>query len=170
MNYNCFFLIILFELFSLGKSIEYGLNFDVNDGETKNITTAYIAWIKTKITKDSQIIVEIINYDKNRIINKEDIEYSTYDEAKNKTDFSKISMFISNNNKYTCTYEIEKKNNDHGVLKITNLGFAQLLNIKVTVISKTTYWFIIVIVIVVVLLVLFVLFLLLRKFSRCCRS
>ena len=80
--------------------------------------------------------MEITNYDKNRVINQVDVEYSKYYKETNQTKFTPISLFVSNGNTYTCTYEISKDTNDYGVLEIKNLGIGQLLNIKVTVIGK----------------------------------
>ena len=170
MNYN-FVLFIISIAFSLGKNLEIEVfSFEVNDGQTKNVTSIIKEiWIYTKIEKSSQIIVEITNYDKNRVINQVDVEYSKYYKETNQTKFTPISLFVSNGNTYTCTYEISKDTNDYGVLEIKNLGIGQLLNIKVTVIGKTAFWIFIVVGVILGLALLIGLFCICRKFLRCCR-
>ena len=64
------------------KNLEIGdfrIYFEINDGQERNITSA-LTWvrIKTKIEKSSQIVVEINNHEKIRIINQEDVEYTKF--------------------------------------------------------------------------------------------
>ena len=141
MNYN-FNIIIISILFSLEASINFEpilVPFELNDGEVKNaIVIVHKIWIYTKIKNDSQIIMDITCHDKNRIIKKEDIQYSKYYYNINSTEFNPISSFFSKNNQYKIAYDISKDKNDYGVLQIENLGIGQELTIKVKVISKTT--------------------------------
>ena len=169
MSYNFVLFIILFA-FWISLDIEI-FSFEVNHGKTKNITSLIKkVWIYTKIEKSSQIIVGITNYDKNRVINQVDVEYSKYNKKTNETNFIPIKLFVANGNSYTCTYEISKDKNNYGVLQIKNLGVGQKINIKVTVLSKATYWFFIVLGIILGLLLIIGLFILCRTFLRCCKK
>ena len=171
-NFNIVFISILF---SLVTNVIYDpvlIPFQVNNDEVKNVMVLIpTIWVYTKIEKDSQIIVEITCHTKNRVIKKEDVRYSKYYKDTNSTEFSQITMFASTgDNKYTCTYDVDKDKNDYGVLEISNLGFNQQLTIKVTVMSKTTYWIFIVIGIIVGIALIIGLIILCRTFLRCCKK
>ena len=173
MKYN-FYVAIILILFSLVKNVSYDpvlLPFEVNNEEVKNVRVLVpLIWIYTKIDKDSQIIMDITCHTENRIIKKEDVRYGKYFKETNSTEFSQVSLFVANGNKYTITYDVAKDKNDYGVVEIKNLAFNQQLTIQVKVISKTTYWLLIVLLIVVAVIILIGAIILCRCFCRCCKK
>ena len=143
---------------------------EVNDGETRYFELLISEfWIYTKIEKNSQIIVEITTED-NKQITKDQVQYTKYYKDSNTTAFAQIPVFTSlSKNNYKCTYDIDKDDNDYGLLRIKGRAFRERLTIKVTVVGKTTFWIIIVVIIVVVILIIVGLIFVLKKFLRCCK-
>ena len=170
MKYS-FYISIISILFSLVTNLDYDPVFytEINNEEVRKIMAIYTSiWIYTKIEKSSQIVMEITCENERRIIKKEDIKYGKYFKETNTTEMSPIENFVANNNKYICTYDVSKGKNDYGILQISNLLPFQTLTIKVNVLSKTTYWIIIVVLIIVALAVIIGLLCLCRFFLRCC--
>ena len=171
MAYNINTLILLF-LFTFIVNIDFIpvlLPYEVNDGQTANLmSTIADIRIMTKIDKNSQIIVEITSYDK--ILKKEDIYYSKYDKATNSTNYEQIKYFTSSGNIFTCTYDISKDKNDYGILKIKNLAVGDTITVKVTVLTETIVWGIIVIYILQGICLLIVIFFVIKKCVRCGRK
>ena len=110
--------------------------------------------------------MNITCHSENRTINKEDVRYG---QDPNLIEFSPVSLFVSNGNKYTITYDASKDKNVYGIVEITNLTFLQPLTIQVKVISKTTYLLLIVLLIVFAVIILIVAFILCRCFCRRCK-
>ena len=172
MKYN-FYILIISILFSSVTNVFYEpvtLPFEVNDGEVKNIRTLiFKIWIKTKISRDSQIIMDITCQDENRI-KKEDVQYGKYFKETNKTELVPVSLFVVNDNKLKITYDVSRDNNDYGMVEINNLKFNQILTIEVTIVSKPMWWLIIIGIIILSIALLIGLFILCRTFLRCCRK
>ena len=139
MKYN-FYILIISILFSVVINVFYDpvlLPFEVNDGEVKNVMVLVKSiWIKTQISRDSQIIMDITCHDENRIIKKEDIRYGKYFKETNSTELAPVSIFVANGNKYKITYDVSKDKNDYGLIEINNLTFNQRLTIEVNMASK----------------------------------
>ena len=173
MKYS-FYILIISILFSLVLNVSFDpvlLPFEVNNGEIKNVTVLVkTIWIYTKINKNSQIIMDITCHDNNIIIKKEDIRYGKYFKDTNKTELAPISLYVHNGNKYKITYDVLKEQNDYGVLEITNLSFNQKLTIEVTIISRRSYWLIIIGYIALGIILLIVIFLICRSCLRCCHK
>ena len=173
MNYN-FYILIISILFSSVTNIYFepvGFPFEVNDGEVKNVmVTISKIWIKTVISRDSQIIMDITCHDDNRVINKEDVQYGKYFKETNKTELAQITYFVATDNKYKITYDVSKDQNDYGIVVIKNLSFNQKLTISVTIVSKPMWWLIIIGIIILSIVILIGLFILCRTFLRCCRK
>ena len=143
---------------------------EVNDGQTKyfEIWNSEI-WIYTKINKTSQIIVEITTEEGNEIT-KDQVQYTKYYKDSNTTAFASVPVLTSlSKNNYKCTYDIDKDDNDYGLLRIKGRKFRERLAFKVTVVGKTTFWIIIVVIIVVVILIIVAVIIVLKKFFRCCK-
>ena len=172
---NSFYIVIISILFTLVTDITIPtpilLPFEVNDGESKYITSLVpIIWIYTKINKNSQIIMDITCHDENRVINKGDIRYGKYFKDLNKTELAPISLYVKNGNKYILTYDVKKDQNDYGLIEISNLGIGQILTIEVNIVSSTTMWLIIIGCIALGIVLIIVIFLLCRTFLRCCHK
>ena len=171
---HCFYFVFISILFSLVTNVNYDpvlLPFEVNDEEVKNVMVLVkTIWIYTKISKDSQIIMDITNHEENRVINKEDIRYGKYFKETNKTELAPIVLYVKNGNKYKLTYDVSKDQNDYGVIEITNLVFNQKLTIEVSVVSKTTAWIFIVGGIILGLILIIGIIVLCKKFLSCCKK
>ena len=172
---NSFYIAIILILFSFVTDISIPtpilIPFEVNDGESKYITTLVpVIWIYTKINKNSQIIMEITNHNENRVINKEDIKYGKYFKELNKTELVPISLYIKSGNTYKLTYDVSKEQNDYGMVEISNLAIGQTLTINVTIYSQTNVWLIIIACIALGIVLIIVIFLLCRTFLRCCHK
>ena len=173
MKYS-FYILIISILFSLVTNVTYEpvlLPFEVNDGEVKNVMVLVTKiWIKTKIEKDSQIIMDVTNHDENRVINQGDIKYGKYFAETNTTELAPISLYVKTGNTYKLTYDVSKDQNDYGIIEISNLAFNQQLTIEVKVVSKGVYWLIIVGIIVLAIIILIGIIVLCRIFLRCCKK
>ena len=171
---HCFYFVFISILFSLVTNVNYDpvlLPFEVNDEEVKNVMVLVkTIWIYTKISKDSQIIMDITSHDENRVINKEDIRYGKYFKETNKTELAPIVLYVKSGNKYKLTYDVSKDQNDYGVIEITNLVFNQKLTIEVSVVSKTTAWIFIVGGIILGLILIIGIIVLCKKFLSCCKK
>ena len=173
MKYN-FYILIISILFSSVTNVSYEtvlLPFEVNDGEVKNVRVLVSKiWIHTKISRDSQIIMDITCHDENRIIKKEDVKYGKFFKKTNTTELAPVSIFVASGNKYKITYDVAKDQNDYGTVEINNLALNQKLTIEVNIVSKPMWWLIIIGIIILSIALLLGLFILCRTFLRCCRK
>ena len=172
MGYNInglIFIALFFCVFNIDYKIVL-LPQEVNDGETGYFRILIPeVWIYTKIEKDSQIIVDITTED-DKTLTKDQVQYTKYYKDSNTTAFANVPLFASlGKNKYKCTYDISKDDNDYGLLKIKGRSLNEKLIISVTVLGKGVAWALVIGCIVAVILLIAVIIFLCRKFLSCCR-